>query len=188
MSVSGNDHDTHFRDIADNLGAILWITDPEGRRMIYCSRAYETMWGRPLSQLYAEPESWMDGVHPDDRARMLAAWYRRWTGYDVEYRVIRPDGVTVHVNDVGRMVRDDQGRPVQLVGYTTDVTELKRLEEQLQHAQKMESLGRLAGGVAHEVNNLLTVVLGHARLAREHREQLAEHTASNEAPRGAAAS
>jgi CheY-like chemotaxis protein len=83
-------------------------------------------------------------------------------GLDVEYRVIRPDGTTVHINDVGRMARDDAGNPLRLVGYTTDVTELKRLEEQLQHAQKMENLGRLAGGVAHEVNNLLTVVLGHA--------------------------
>jgi PAS domain S-box-containing protein len=175
--VSGNDHDPQFRDIADHLGAILWISDPDGERMLFCSQAYETMWGRPVAELYADAESWMEGVHPDDRDRMLAAWDRRWTGYDVEYRVIRPDGTTVHVNDVGRMVRDDAGRPLRLVGYTTDVTELKRLEEQLQHAQKMESLGRLAGGVAHEVNNLLTVVLGHARLAREHPHRIEEHTA-----------
>jgi PAS domain S-box-containing protein len=186
--VSGNDHDPQFRDIADHLGAILWISDPDGERMLFCSQAYETMWGRPVAELYADAESWMEGVHPDDRDWMLAAWDRRWTGYDVEYRVIRPDGTTVHVNDVGRMVRDDDGRALRLVGYTTDVTELKRLEEQLQHAQKMESLGRLAGGVAHEVNNLLTVVLGHARLAREHPTAARSTPPSSRRPRGAAAS
>jgi hypothetical protein len=62
--VSGNDHDPQFRDIADHLGAILWISDPDGERMLFCSQAYETMWGRPVAELYSEAESWMEGVHP----------------------------------------------------------------------------------------------------------------------------
>ena len=77
----------------------------------------------------------------------------------------------IHVHDRAHAVRADDGTLLRIVGIATDITDVKRLEEQLLHAQKMESLGRLAGGVAHEVNNLLTIVLGQARLARERPER-----------------
>ena len=71
------------------------------------------------------------------------------------------------LHDRGEAVHDERGDVVRFAGLTSDMTDMRQLEEQLRHAQKMESLGRLAGGVAHEVNNLLTILLGHARLARQ---------------------
>src|SRR5688572_19248682 len=84
------------------------------------------------------------------------------------------------LHDCGEAVHDERGDVVRFAGLTSDVTDIKQLEEQLLHAQKMESLARLAGGVAHEVNNLLTILLGHARLARLAPERAAEHLADIE--------
>ena len=167
MSGSRTDHDAVFRDLVDNLRAVFWVASPDRSAMLYCSPAYEELWGRTVASLYDAPRSRLDAVHPDDRARVVAAWDGAPADYDVEYRVVRPDGAVTHVHDRGHAVHASDGSVLRVVGIATDVTEVKRLEEQLLHAQKMESLGRLAGGVAHEVNNLLTIVLGQARLARE---------------------
>jgi PAS domain S-box-containing protein len=177
MSGSRTDHDAVFRDLVDNLRAVFWVVSPDGGSVVYCSPAYEELWGRSVASLYAEPRSWLDAVHPEDRTRVAAAWDRAPAGYDVEYRVERPDGGLIHVHDRAHAVRADDGTLLRVVGIATDITDIKRLEEQLLHAQKMESLGRLAGGVAHEVNNLLQVVLGQARLGRDHPADAAERLA-----------
>jgi len=180
MSGSGNGLDDPIRDLADHVRAVLWVISADGESMLYCSPAYSRLWGRPVEELLADPSSWLEGVHPDDRERVEEAWDRRLVGYEAEYRVVRPDGTIIHVHDRGEPIRDEDGRVVRLAGFATDITDVRHLEEQLRHAQKMESLGRLAGGVAHEVNNLLTILLGHARLARQSPERAAEHLADIE--------
>jgi signal transduction histidine kinase len=170
------DCDSVLHDLVDELSAVFWVSSPDRSTVLYCSPAYEGLWGRSLASLHDDPASWLDGVHPDDRARVAAAWDAAATGYDVEYRVVRPGcrGIA-HVHDRSHAVHAPDGTVQRLVGIVTDVTDVKLLEEQLLHAQKMESLGRLAGGVAHEVNNLLTIVLGQARLARERPAEAADH-------------
>jgi PAS domain S-box-containing protein len=150
---------------------------PDRSSILYCSPAYEELWGRSVEELYANPRAWLDGIHPDDQERVTAACERAPYGYDAEYRVLRPDGSVAHVHDRAHPVLDAAGNVERIVGIATDITTVKRLEEQLLHAQKMESLGRLAGGVAHEVNNLLTIVLGHAALARDQPDDAAQHLA-----------
>jgi PAS domain S-box-containing protein len=177
MSGSRTDHDAVFRDLVDNLRAVFWVASPDGRSIIYCSPAYEELWGRSVASLYADPASWLERIHRDDRARVAAAWAKAPVGYDVEYRVERPGGGVSHIHDRGHAVRADDGTLLRVVGIATDITDVKRLEEQLLHAQKMESLGRLAGGVAHEVNNLLQVVLGQAALGRDRPQEAADRLA-----------
>jgi PAS domain S-box-containing protein len=77
----------------------------------------------------------------------------------------RKDGSAVEVNVWTALLRDEAGRLQGIVAMVADITERKRLEEQFRHAQKMEAVGRLAGGVAHDFNNLLTVITGYGQLA-----------------------
>ena len=112
---------------------------------------------------------WVDLIHPDDRA-MMATHLRQEAldqhqPFNKDYRIIRLDDRAERwVHGLGKLEFDDQGRPVKLIGTIQDITERKRLEEHLIQSQKMETVGKLAGGVAHEFNSILTAIIGHAEL------------------------
>ncbi|MHC1724787.1 MAG: PAS domain S-box protein [Syntrophobacteraceae bacterium] len=117
-----------------------------------------------------------DITHPEDHERDLEAMRNLLDGksksYRLEKRYIRKDGTTAWVNVNVTLLRDSAGQPMRTMATIEDITERKRaeeenakLQEQLFQSQKMESIGRLAGGVAHDFNNMLGVILGHAEMA-----------------------
>ena len=110
----------------------------------------------------------MQDVHPDD-AEVIRSHYARVFdhGADSEYRLLMPDGRVKWIRDHTFPVRDADGRVFRIAGIATEVTAQKRLEAELIQAQKMESVGRLAGGVAHDFNNLLTVIFSQAAMLEE---------------------
>lgn len=115
-------------------------------------------------------------VHPDDRVAVdtaFRAMVEHGPTRPIEYRVIRPDQSTRTVwGEASELARDERGRPLRLTGVVQDITERKEAEQererlllQLQQAQKMETIGRLAGGIAHDYNNLLAVILMRLEIA-----------------------
>ncbi len=113
---------------------------------------------------------WTTHMHPDDGPRILAQMGRILEGRDpsgLEYRFQRRDGTYVWINDRWTIVRDGAGRPTHIVGAWTDVTERRELEAKLLRTQRLESVGRLASGIAHDVNNILTPVLMASSMMQE---------------------
>jgi two-component system, cell cycle sensor histidine kinase and response regulator CckA len=150
-----------FRDLAENIQEVFWLTN-ENEEFIYLSPAYEKIWGRTCKSCYGDGIKFLEAIHPDDKARVTLRLQCRSSGFDVEYRILRPDGTVRWIHDRAFPVRDDNGVLMRVAGIAEDITSRLRLADQRVHAQKMEAVGRLAGGVAHDFNNMLTVIKGHS--------------------------
>jgi PAS domain S-box-containing protein len=120
-----------LRQIAENIREVFWVSDPAYSRMYYVSPGYEAMWGRDPGELYRDPMTFLDSIHPDDRARVLAAIPGMATGdYDVQYRIVRPDGTLRWLRARSSPVRNGEGEIYRSVGILEDVTRLKEAEEE----------------------------------------------------------
>jgi PAS domain S-box-containing protein len=156
-----------FRGFFESTAAGVSLTGPDGR-FVSCNPAFATLVGRPADAVI--------GCHPreftqaDDYAEQEPVVAELMAGrrdsYQVRKRYVRPDGSEVWTELSVTAVRGPGGELLNALGVSVDVTERRKLEEQLRQAQKMEALGQLAGGVAHDFNNLLTAVLGNLALVK----------------------
>jgi len=158
-----------FRQLAENILEVFWITSLDQNQVLYVSPAYEKIWGRTCESLHASLETWLDAIHPKDRARVQRAVAARLiTGaYEEEYRILRPNGSERWIRDRAFPVRGPDGSLQRLVGVAEDITESKNLQEQFLRAQRMEAIGTLAGGIAHDLNNILAPILLAPPMLRE---------------------
>ncbi|WP_437928443.1 ATP-binding protein [Sorangium sp. So ce291] len=144
-----------------------WSYDLASRTVRWSEQLYHILGvdpsKRPTFELFASL------IHPEDRHRVLGGAESAsplGIASPVECRVVRPStGELRHVQMAAQLLTDETGAIVGLVGTSLDITERRRLEEQLLHSQKLEAIGRLAGGVAHDFNNMLTAIFGHKELA-----------------------
>ena len=127
----------HFRQLADNIREVFWITNPAKNEMIYISPGYEEIWGRTCESLYASPMSWVEAIHPDDRERVMeTALTKQISGqYDEVYRIVRPDGSHRWIHDRAFPIRDDSGEVYRVVGIAEDITQQKETEDALRNAE-----------------------------------------------------
>ncbi len=122
-----------FRQLAEHIREVFWITNPEKTRVIYISPGYEEIWGRSCSSLYANPASWLEAIHPEDRPRIQEAAMTRQTldVYNEDYRILRPDGSLRWIRDRAYPIRDASGMVYRIVGFAEDISESKHIEAEL---------------------------------------------------------
>jgi PAS domain S-box-containing protein len=122
-----------FRQLAENIKEVLWMTDLAKRTMLYVSPGYEIIWGRSCKSLYEKPQEWVDAIHPADREKTLKAAYEKQEvgAYNEVYRIIRPDGSLRWIRDRAFPVKDHDGKPYRIVGLAEDITEEREIDEKL---------------------------------------------------------
>ena len=151
-----------------------WNWDILEDRLVWSDEVYR-IFGRARNSFELTSEAVQSFMHSDDREHVLkvnGAAMETGDTVAMDYRILRPDGEVRHVHAIGRIGTDKEGRAVRMLGTFQDVTEIKHAEEmkleletRVMRAQKLESLGIMAGGVAHDFNNLLMGILGNADLA-----------------------
>jgi PAS domain S-box-containing protein len=151
--------EARYRDLFDNASDLVCATDPDGG-FLYVNRAWQASIG--LSDAEVRRRRFMDVVHPDSRERYAAVVEQVLAGVTlthVELVLVTSAGDPITVEGNLSCTLED-GRAVMVRGIYRDVTERKRVDDQLRQAERMQAAGRLAGGMAHEVNNMMTGVLG----------------------------
>jgi PAS domain S-box-containing protein len=157
-----------FRQLAESIHEVFYLTEVPGHRLLYVSPAYEQVWGNTCQSLYESPESFLDAVHPEDRdaARHTFVSHQPFLR---EYRIIRPDGSVRWISDRGFPVRDAKGEVYRLAGIAEDITESKQAEQALQESQaalarvaRIVAMGELTASIAHEINQPLAAVAMNA--------------------------
>jgi PAS domain S-box-containing protein len=173
---------SHLLDrLTERLPEVFWLMASDGSNALYASPSFGDVWGITREQFYQDPLCWMSRVHPEDlpqlKAKLSDAPVREQAEDSFTYRIIDEDGEICRWARTTAFVVEAESGPNNVAGLTSDITdqvhENRRLEDradhfetrldetlkQLWHIQKMESLGRMAGSISHDFNNLLSIIL-----------------------------
>ncbi len=128
----------HFRQLVESINRVFFLTNRDNSQVLYVSPAYEQIWGRSCASLYADPASWADLIYPEDRASVLASNQpgSREAGFDLEYRIVRPDGAIRWIRSHGFPIRDESGTVYRIAATAEDITEHKLAQHELHASQQ----------------------------------------------------
>ena len=156
-----------YRFLADAVPQLIWTAGPEGL-LDYCNERWLAFTGLTFEQLAGA--GWQEALHPDDRQRTVSAWSDAVrTGaarYQIEHRMRFHDGTWRWMLATALPYRDTKGTLRKWFATTLDIHDQVAAREQLLQTQRLQAVGKLAGGMAHEVNNMMTVILGFGELVR----------------------
>lgn len=153
-----NRSDERFRQIAENIREVFWITEPQNNKLVYISPAYEEVWGRSCKSLSEVSRTWLDTIHPEDRPRVIEAARTVHAGgtYDMEYRIVRLDGETRWVRDRAFPIVNVSGEVYRVAGVIDDVTVRKQALEQIKTSLQDKEV--LLKEIHHRVKNNMQVI------------------------------
>jgi PAS domain S-box-containing protein len=185
-----------FRLFAENVQDLFWVVDVKNERPIYASPSWSLLTGLPMAALYESPRKALELVHPEDRARLCEHLQRCCAEADgqrleIEFRIVRPDGDVRWIQQRSVALPHAESATTRMCGIACDVTERKKMEASLRDSEarlllseRMASLGTLAAGVGHEINNPLTYLMCNLEIAQRNIATFAkEHPGDDSAKR-----
>jgi len=154
-----------YRFLSDAFPQLLWAAEPDGS-IDWVNARWQEYTGLPPEA--ARGDGWTTALHPEERERVVSAWSEAVrTGaerFQVEHRLRAGEDAWRWMLTTAVPYRDTAGTILTWLGITTDIHERVLAEEQIRQSQRLQSVGQLAGGMAHEVNNMMSVVMGYGEL------------------------
>lgn len=164
-----------FRELAEHIREVFWMTNPLGDQLVYISPAYEHIWGQTCRSLYEDPGRRLAWVHDADRESVLKAFKRDAANgdYDETFRIDRPDGEMRWIRDRAFRIYDDNGDLYRLAGFAVDVTDHIEFTDRISHLHtrvdaydRMSVFAALGTGLTHDLSQPLTAARNFIARAR----------------------
>ena len=162
------EQEERFRQLADNIEEVVWLTDLAMENILYISPAYQTIWGQSCDPLYVKPSIWLETILPEDLQIVMKAISKgRVSGeFDIEFRIVRPDGSMRHIHQQAFPIQNETGEIYRIAGTAQDITERKEQEAHIEYLAYHDSLTALPNRLLtmNRLQHAITHAIRHVEL------------------------